>query len=62
MKTVTQIRESFWDEHPDFRKHYRKTWRQNQYNATIRAAWCFYIDMLELNGTISEKLADRATL
>ncbi len=62
MKTVTQIRESFWNEHPDFRKHYRKTWRQNRYNATIRAAWCFYIDMLELNGTISEKLADRAIL
>jgi len=62
MKTVTQVRESFWDIHPEFSKHYRKTWKQNQYNATIRATWCDYVEMLERNGLISTKLANRATL
>jgi len=62
MKTISQVRESFWDDHPEFRKHYRKTYRQNQYSATIRTAWGFYVDMLERNSLISEKLAKRATL
>lgn len=62
MKTIKQIRESFWNDHPEFRKHYRKTYRQNQYNATIRTAWCDYVDMLAHGGLISEKLAKRATL
>lgn len=62
MKTISQVRESFWNEHPEYSKHYRKTYRQNQYNATIRTAWGCYVDMLASSGLISEKLAKRATL
>jgi len=62
MNTVSQVRESFWNYHPEYRKHYRKTYRQNQYDATIRTAWGFYVDMLAHGGLISEKLAKRATL
>lgn len=56
------MRQNFWNDHPEFRKHYRKTYRQNRYNATIRTAWGFYVDMLASSGLISEKLANRATL
>lgn len=78
MKTIEEVRESFWNDHPEFRKHYRKTCRQNrytntiriglresrqnQYNATIRTAWGFYVDMLASSGLISEELAKSATL
>jgi len=62
MKTVTQIRESFWDMHPMFKPEYRKTWRQNKYRTDIRCAFVDWIDHLKRNGDISEKLGRRATL
>ena len=62
MKTLTQLRTSFWQAHPELAESFRKTYRQNQYNATIRTTWCDYVDMLERNSLISEKLANRATL
>ena len=62
MKTQTQVRESFWESHPEFQNEYRKTWRQNKYNATIRTAFCMYVDHLQKDGEISESLAYRVTL
>lgn len=62
MKTITEIRESFWADHGQFRHEYRKTWRQNKYNATIRTAFVDYVDTLCRSGQISETLAYRATL
>jgi len=63
MKTVSEIRRSFWNIFPDFKKvHYKKTKRQNQYNATIRIAFVTYVDCLAKDGIISESLAQKATL
>ena len=62
MKTITEIRESFWTLNPDLAPHRRSRKRQNDYGATIRTAFCDYLDYLAKTGQISEKLADRATL
>ena len=62
MKTITEIRAAFWESHPEFASHYRKTWRQNRYNATIRSAFVDFVDYLARDGQISENLAFRVTL
>ena len=62
MITLTQLRTSFWQTHLEHAESFRKTYRQNQYNATIRTAWVDYVDNLARGGIISEKLANRATL
>lgn len=62
IKTVTQLRASFWESHPDFKQFYRKTWTQNQYCADIRMAWVFYVDMMMKDGHITSQLANRAIL
>lgn len=62
MKTVTQVRQSFWQSFPEFKTEYRKTYRQNQYNATIRTTFVDYVDSLQKDGVISEKLSNRVTL
>ena len=62
MKTVTEIRDSFWSAHPQFKSEYRKTWKQNQYRTDIRCVFVDYVDSLQKDGTISEKLANRVTL
>jgi hypothetical protein len=62
MKTQAQVRASFWGAFPEFADQYRKTYRQNQYNATIRTAFVDYVDSLAKGGEITEKLASRVTL
>lgn len=62
MKTISEVRAAFWEDHSQFRHQYRKTWRQNRYNATIRAAFVDYVDMLQKSGQITDALADRVTL
>jgi len=62
MKTISEIRLQFWENNPQFKGAYRKTYRQNRYNATIRCAFVDYVHYLERNGEISESLADRVTL
>ncbi len=62
MKTFKEIRESFWSCYPEFKDDYRKTYKQNQYNATIRTAFCMYVDSLQRNGDITESQAYRITL
>lgn len=62
MKTIKQIRESFWQSHPEFKTDYRKSYRQNQYNADIRSAFVNYVDILRRDNVITEDLAYRATL
>jgi hypothetical protein len=62
MKTITQIRQSFWEVHPEFKSEYRKTWRQNQYKTDIRCAFVDFVDYLKRNNSITEKLGSRATL
>jgi len=62
MKTITQVRKSFWEAHPEFKSEYRKTWRQNKYRTDIRCAFVDFIDYLKRNNSITEKLRSRATL
>lgn len=62
MKTQAQVRAAFWEQHPEFKSEYRKTYRQNQYNATIRTAFVNWVDFLMKDGIISESLSNRVTL
>ena len=62
MKTITEVRNSFWNTFEDFKKDFRVKKRQNQYNATIRSCFCDYVDSLRKDNVISEKLANRVTL
>jgi hypothetical protein len=62
MKTLTQLRASFWASHSQFKAEHRKTWKQSQYGATIRSSFVEFVDSLEKDGIISENLANRATL
>ena len=60
--TIAQVRDSFWIAHPEFSASYRVGKRQNAYNADIRTAFCDWLDMMNRDGQISDKLANRATL
>jgi hypothetical protein len=62
MKTQNEVRRQFWIEHPELKGEYKRTYRQNQYNATIRSQFVTWVDILQKDGRISEKLADRVTL
>ena len=62
MKTQSQVRESFWQAFPEFKGSFRKTYRQNQYNATIRSSFVDYVDSLCKDGLVTESLANRVTL
>lgn len=62
MKTQTAVRNSFWASFPEFKNQYRITYKQNQYNATIRSSFVDFVDSLRRDGQISENLANRVTL
>ncbi len=62
IKTVNQLRASFWASFPEFKSDYRKTYRQNDYCADIRTAWVNYTDSMQKDGQISQALCDRAIL
>ena len=62
MKTITEIRNAFWDNHPEFKHMYKKFKRQNDYDATVRTCFVMYVDHLMKNNQISKQLANRATL
>lgn len=62
IKTLSELRTSFWQEHTEFAKEYRKRKKQNDYNGDIRFAWINFIDVMQKNDNITEKLRKRATL
>lgn len=62
MKTVSQVRTTFWEAHPQFKNQYRKTYKQNQYHCDIRCAFVDFVDYLQKDGIITENLANRVTL
>ena len=55
-----EVRNAFWEAHPEYKEIEGQS--QNSYNATVRTAWCDYVDMLEKDGQISEDLASEVTL
>lgn len=60
------LRDAFWEAHPEFHRHnagdHPKRDTQNDYNATIRSEWCFFVDCMCKDGQISEELAEEAIL
>ena len=58
--TQKELRRAFWEENQDMQRH--SGWTQNDYHADTRARWVDFVDHLFRSGTISEALADRATL
>lgn len=62
MKTQNEVRKAFWDQHPQYKSEYRRTKKQNDYNADIRTAFVDWVDFQQKDGNISEKLAYRVTL
>ena len=59
--TQAQLRNAFWQGNKHL-KHYVKNKTQNEYSATIREEFVEFVDMLERNNHISEKLANDVTL
>jgi len=62
MKTITEVRSSFWANHPEFKSEFRKKLRQNDYSTDIRCAFVDYVDFLHRDGVICDKLAYKVTL
>lgn len=62
MKTISEVRKSFWNEFPQFLNEYKKTKRQNEYSCDCRCTFVNYVDYLQKDGVISEKLANKVTL
>lgn len=62
MKTLKQIRSSFWENYPHFKSEYRTRKKQNEYSTDIRTSFCDYVDMLRKDGIITESKANKATL
>ena len=62
MKTITEVRNAFWEAYPQFASQRRSKKRQNQYKTDIRVNFCGFVDCLQKNGQISESLAHRVTL
>ena len=60
MTTQTEIRDAFWEAHPQYTKAKGK--RQNDYDTDIRCAFVDFVDALRRNEQITEKLAMRVTL
>lgn len=60
IRTVPGVRRAFWDDHPEFRRVPGR--RQNDYNATIRTAWCNWVDAMARDGIISQAMAQFVTL
>lgn len=61
-KTIAQVRRAFWENHPEFKSEYRKTYTQNQYRTDIRVTFCDFIEVLSRDGLITPKMAQKITL
>jgi len=69
MTTQKQIRAAFWQAFPGLpRRRHRYSWNPRDKTAELvfpvdtRCAFVDYVDQLQRDGTISEALANRATL
>lgn len=60
------IRRAFWEAHPHYAEQAREAGilskPQNYHCATVRCAFCDFLDGLHRDGLISDALASRATL
>ena len=69
--TQKELRKAFWQGYKTINniniiKLYNqvtgKPLTQNEYNATIRSEWCEFVDAMQKDGIISERLSNKATL
>lgn len=64
--TQKQIREAFWEAHPDMdleaRKRGTRSKGQNEQYEETRIAFCDFIEHLHRSGEISDALLQRVTL
>lgn len=58
--TQKQLRDMFWEQHPQFKRIPGKT--QNDYQTDVRIRWCEWINNLYLSDRISKALVERSTL
>lgn len=56
------VREAFWDEHPEYENDRDDDKSQNDYNADIRAEFVNWLDGAAREGRLSDKLAGEVTL
>ena len=62
MKTIKEIRKQFWVEFPEFKSEYKANKRQNSYSCDCRYTFVNWVDYLQKDGIITEKLANKVTL
>ena len=66
MKTIKEVRQSFWsflDEcRPDLAAQFKARQTQNKYSVDVRVSFVDYVDSLAKSEEISEALASRVTL
>jgi len=62
LNTDEQIRQRFWDSHPEFDEDYNPSLEQNDYCTDIRIAFTDFIEELRNNGQITEEQAYEITL
>lgn len=62
ISTQKALRDAFWSQAGVMADVYRVSYRQNDYSATVRCAWCNFVDQMHRAGQISDKLAQRVTL
>jgi hypothetical protein len=62
MKTFKQIRDSFWNNYPEFKEERRSNKSQNDYKTDIRCAFNEYTWYLRQNNIITESIYNRITL
>ena len=62
MKTQKQVRNAFWNAHPQFTSERRSRKTQNDYYTDIRVSFTDFVDYLCKDGQISEALAHKVTL
>lgn len=60
MKTQSEVRNAFWQGMPQVWVKYRNK-RQNDWPCDLRMEFCDFVEMLRLDGHISESLANRVT-
>lgn len=63
-KTFKEIREMFWQslEGSEYRSHRRSRKKHNDYNATIRSEFSFFVDRMVMEGEITDSQAQRITI
>ena len=66
IKTLSELRDQFWaslaESSPELAAMRRSRKTQNDYPVDIRMAWCGFVDDMNQDGQISNRLAERATL